>query len=190
MVCDYLLILFLLPQNSRFMRLILLFTFLLPGLFPLAVFAQSQTDLEQAIQRQSFVFKPSFIVLESGFKRQFAHPETYYLRVTPDSIICYLPTPKRRYKPGGIKMVNGHPDFSAISFEERFRLRHYRYKVKEEVKNEVQIQLVPSARGRVEQVRLNVLPGGGTTLTVATTEYEPIIYAGRLIPVNKSGRRH
>jgi hypothetical protein len=60
--------------------------------------------------------------------------------------------------------------------------------VKEEAKGETQLQIVPKAKGRIQQVRINVLPDGGATLAIGTTEYEPIIYAGTMTP-DKALRR-
>ncbi|MBS1615522.1 MAG: DUF4251 domain-containing protein [Bacteroidetes bacterium] len=145
---------------------------------------------ELGIREQSYVFKPSFILTELGLKKMISHPEQYYLRVTPDSIICFLPAPKRRYKAGAIPMKEGKPDFSKITFEEKFAIRGYRSKVKEETKNETQIQLVPKAKGRILQVRLNVLPGGGTTLAIGNTDYEAITYAGRIAAVSLPNKKH
>lgn len=87
-------------------------------------------------------------------------------------------------------MKNGKPDFSKITYEEKFGLKGYQSKVKEEVKNEIQIQLVPKAKGRIQQVRFNVLPGGYATLAIGNTDYEAITYAGKITALKPSHKKH
>ncbi|MEO6832944.1 MAG: hypothetical protein ABI378_10635 [Chitinophagaceae bacterium] len=172
------------------MRQLFLFAFL----FFSALSGKAQTPDDKAltkmVREQSYTFKPDFIVQMKLGNRNIAHPEQYYLRLTPDSIVCYLPTPRRRNKSDAIKNFNPK-DKQAVDalFYERFALKGYHYKVLEATKNEWQIQLVPKIKGRIQQVRLNVLPGGHTTLTVGTTGYEPITYAGNIV-ANKKLKKH
>lgn len=157
-----------------------------------SAFAQAPNDKEltNMIQEQSYTFKLDFVIGLFGQKHFVANPSQYYLRVTPDSIICFLPTPHKSIKRGAFPMKAGkRPDFSKISFEERFAIGGYSYKVMEAAKYERQIQLVPKTRGRIQQVRLNVLPGGHSTLTIGTTDYQPITYAGNLEAVKLKKKR-
>lgn len=133
---------------------------------------QKETVIKNKIQARSYVFMVQSVSPMRGSMRQLT-PE-YDLRVSPDSIISWLPYFGRAYS-APINSSEGGIKFTSTSFT---------YTVINRNKGGWGITIKPKDATDVNQLFLTVFPNGSASLQVISNNRDPITFSGYISEKN------
>jgi hypothetical protein len=152
---------------KRFLSIGLITTFCMAGLTAGAQKnAAKAAAVQQAVDSQRYTFYAEYVQPLTGGQRYLT--TEYTLRISKDSIVSDLPYFGRAFSgvgyggDGGIK-------FTSTQFE---------YKVEGAKKGGWDISIRLKDVSNVQQLSLRILPGGSTTVTVNSSNRDPISYTG------------
>jgi len=121
----------------------------------------------QGVPGENYVFTVQTIVPMRGSARQETSGD-YTLRVTPDSVISYLPYFGRAYS-----ATIGTTD---LAFQ--FNSTNFDYRVANRKKGGWDIVIKPKDVGEQPQLALTIFPGGTASLQVTSANRDPITFNG------------
>ncbi len=134
--------------------------------------ALSAQTTDQLVQDKRYTFSVQTIQSFRGQVRpEFQSSGYYTLRVTPDSVISYLPFFGRAYSPSIGSTENGL-EFSSVKFD---------YTVKDRKKGGWDILIIPRDVSKVQQLSLTVFPNGNASLQVMSTSRDPMSFQGSVL---------
>lgn len=134
--------------------------------FSMAHAQQKETDIKNKIQAKSYVFMVQSVSPMRGSMRQLT-PE-YDLRVSPDSIISWLPYFGRAYS-APINASEGGIKFTSTNFT---------YTVMNRNKGGWDITIKPKDATDVNRLFLTVFANGSASLQVISNNRDPITFNG------------
>jgi hypothetical protein len=134
---------------------------------------QKETVIKNKVQERSFVFKVQSVSPMRGSMRQLT--SEYDLRVTPDSIISWLPYFGRAYS----APIN--PSEAGI----KFTSTNFNYTVATRNKNRWDITIKPKDATDINQLFLTVFANGSASLQVISNNRDPISFSGYISEENK-----
>ena len=149
------------------------FVWLLCSAFSLDAAAQKSSEKAAAVKTivdsQHFTFYAQYAQPRQGTQRYLT--SEYTLRITKDSIISYLPYFGRAYSGVGYGSGDGPVQFTSTQFE---------YNTESTKKGGWYINVKPKDAPGINQVSLDIRPGGNCTVTVISMNRDPISYTGYL----------
>jgi hypothetical protein len=135
---------------------------------------QADADKEVAtrnmITQKRFIFRATAALPSGGASRQLT--SEYDLRVSPDTIITYLPYFGRAYS-APLDMNDGGIKFTSTQFD---------YTTQEQRKGGWNISIIPRDANDVRQLLLNISSTGFASLQVISRNRQTISFNGSLIP--------
>lgn len=134
--------------------------------------AQETADLQQKIRSKDYVFEARTANPMRGGSIQLTYG--YDLRVSPDSIVAYLPYFGRAFT-APVNPSEGGIKFSSVNFE---------YVARSRKKNGWSITIKPKDVQDIQQLNLTISSDGSTVLQVSSTNRQPISFFGQV-----SGKR-
>ncbi len=153
-------------SNTLLMVIGVLFICLFPG----ENLSAQTTD--QLLQDKRYTFSVQSIQSLRGQVRPEFQSQGYYsLRVTPDSVISYLPFFGRAFTPSIGSSENGL-EFSSVKFD---------YTVTDRKKGGWDILIKPKDVSKVQQLSLTIFPNGNASLQVISTARDPMSFQGLVV---------
>lgn len=134
---------------------------------------QKETVIKNKVQAKSYVFMAQSVSPMRGSMRQLT--TEYDLRVSPDSIISWLPYFGRAYSApinpseGGIKFTSTNFDYTVITKN----------------KGGWDIRIKPKDVTDINQLLLTVFESGSASLQVISNNRDPIIFSGYISEKNR-----
>jgi hypothetical protein len=142
-----------------------LFLLAILSVFLVAHAQQKETVIKNKIQARSYVFMAQSVSPMRGSMRQLT--SEYDLRVSPDSIIVWLPYFGRAYSAplnapdGGIKFTSTNVDYTVVTRKNRW-----------------DITIKPKDAAGINQLFLTVFANGSASLQVTSNNRDPISFGG------------
>lgn len=142
---------------------------------PLAAQSRSDVSIEpgatgKLIRAQTFVFKVRNATPFNGQMQQLA-PGNYYVSVSRDSVVCYLPYFGRVWTlPTDVTHMG--IDFTSTGFQYTTRQR----------KKDQEVLITFSDRRDVRELRFSIDDDGYATLRVRSTSRDQMSYDGTIVP--------
>ncbi len=133
----------------------------------------SAQSTEQLVHDKKYTFKVETIQPLRGMARQ-ERPGYYTLRVTPDSVISYLPFFGRAYT-ANIGTSEMALEFNSTKFD---------YQVTDRKKGGWDITIKPRDVGKIQEVMLTIFPEGNASMRVISTERDPMSFQGVIVGKN------
>lgn len=143
------------------------------AVFSMAHAQQKGTDIKNKIQAKSYVFMVQSVSPMRGNMRQLT-PE-YDLRVSPDSIISWLPYFGRAYS-APVSASEGGIKFTSTNFT---------YTMMNRNKGGWDIKIKPKDAADINQLFLTVFANGNASLQVISNNREPITFNGYISKGNQ-----
>jgi hypothetical protein len=137
--------------------------------------AARQAAIKNMIDSAKFYFSADYALPQHGGTKQLT--STYDVKVTKDSIITYLPYYGKAYLAPAPGTTDGGINFTSTNFS---------YKVNHEKKGGWEIIIKPKDHDitnwrDVQQMVLNISPDGYASLSVLSTNRDPISFEGNII---------
>ncbi|MES2371107.1 MAG: DUF4251 domain-containing protein [Bacteroidota bacterium] len=151
----------------------LFFLVIAVAFFPMAHGQQKEMVIKNKIQAKSYVFIAQSVSPMRGSMRQLT--TEYDLRVSPDSIISWLPYFGRAYS-APIASSEGGIKFTSTNFD---------YRVVNRSKDGWNITIKPKDVPDINQLLLTVFASGSASLQVISNNREPITFSGYISEKNK-----
>lgn len=151
--------------RRKYKRL-LLFLVMVMAFFSMPLAQQKEIAIKNKIQAKSYVFMVQSVSPMRGTMRQLT-PE-YDLRITPDSIISWLPYFGRAYS-APVNASEGGIKFTSTNFN---------YTVVNRNKGGWDITIKPKDVTEVNQLLLTVFANGSASLQVTSNNRDPISFSG------------
>ena len=127
-------------------------------------------EVENAVRDKKFTFVARTVLPAGGRVVQLT--STYDLRITPDSVIAFLPYFGRAYT-APIGRRDGGVQFTSTDFE---------YKVNSRKKGSWQVEIRPRDVNDIQQMFVNVSKSGMASVQVTSNNRQAITYNGRVEP--------
>ena len=147
-------------------------------LFALASFGaanaqdEKKSGIDDLLQSKTFVFKAQTVIPAAGTSRHLT--SDYDVRVTPGSLVSYLPYFGRAYTAPLDPSKAGH-DFTSKDFE---------YSVKERRKGGWEVTIRPKDVSDIRSLNFVVFENGNATLQITSHSKQAISYSGTVANAN------
>lgn len=147
-------------------------------LFALASFGiasaqdEKKSEIYDLLQSKSFVFKAQTVIPAAGSSRHLT--SDYDVRVTPESVVSYLPYFGRAYTAPLDPAKSGH-DFTS---------KDYEYILKERRKGGWELTVKPRDVSDIRTMNFVVFSNGNATLQISSNSKQSISYSGAVANAN------
>lgn len=135
--------------------------------------AAKQAAIKSSVEAKDYTFTANFVLPQRGGGHQLT--SIYDLRITPDSVIAYLPYFGQAYFDVGYPAGDSGIKFTSTKFD---------YKVDEKKKGGWEITISPKDAKHTQRLILYISPDGYSSLSVISANRDMIAFDGD-ISVNK-----
>jgi hypothetical protein len=136
--------------------------------------AEKKAEIRSLVESQHYDFRATSVTPMSGRSRQLT--SDYDLKITKESLVCYLPYFGRAYS-APMDPSQGGIQFTSKEFD---------YTVSNGKRGGWDIQIKPKDHRDVQQMNLSLSEDGYGTLQVISTQRQPISFYGNIAAIRPS----